>query len=99
MAEWLLFKINQILLRNESLFFVTLPLINSLKKKMRNFVEELRWRGMIQDIMPETEQHLLEGLRAAYVGIDPTADSLHIGHLVGVMMLRHFQNCGTSLMP
>ena len=44
---------------------------------MRNFVEELRWRGMIQDIMPETEQHLLEGLRAAYVGIDPTADSLH----------------------
>jgi len=44
-AEWLLFKINQILLRNESLFFVTLPLINSLKKKMRNFVEELRWRG------------------------------------------------------
>ena len=94
MAECLLFKINQILLRNESLFFVTLPLINSLKKKMRNFVEELRWRGMIQDIMPETEQHLLEGLRAAYVGIDPTADSLHIGHLVGVMMLRHFQNCG-----
>ena len=61
---------------------------------MKNFVEELRWRGMIQDIMPETEQHLLEALRAAYVGIDPTADSLHIGHLVGVMMLRHFQNCG-----
>ncbi len=61
---------------------------------MKNFVEELRWRGMIQDIMPETEEHLLEGLRAAYVGIDPTADSLHIGHLVGVMMLRHFQDCG-----
>ena len=61
---------------------------------MKNFVEELRWRGMIQDIMPETEAHLMEGLRAAYVGIDPTADSLHIGHLVGVMMLRHFQNCG-----
>jgi len=61
---------------------------------MKNFIEELRWRGMIQDIMPETEQHLMEGLRAAYVGIDPTADSLHIGHLVGVMMLRHFQNCG-----
>ena len=61
---------------------------------MKNFVEELRWRGMIQDIMPETEEHLMEGLRAAYVGIDPTADSLHIGHLVGVMMLRHFQNCG-----
>lgn len=61
---------------------------------MKNFIEELRWRGMIQDIMPETEQHIMEGLRAAYVGIDPTADSLHIGHLVGVMMLRHFQNCG-----
>ena len=61
---------------------------------MKNFIEELRWRGMIQDIMPETEQHLMEGLRAAYVGFDPTADSLHIGHLVGVMMLRHFQNCG-----
>ena len=45
---------------------------------MKNFVEELRWRGMIQDIMPETEQHLLEALRAAYVGIDPTADSLGI---------------------
>ena len=61
---------------------------------MKNFIEELRWRGMIQDIMPETEQHLMEGLRAAYVGFDPTADSLHIGNLVGVMMLRHFQNCG-----
>ena len=61
---------------------------------MKNFIEELRWRGMIQDIMPETEQHLMEGLHAAYVGFDPTADSLHIGHLVGVMMLRHFQNCG-----
>ncbi|WP_311322329.1 tyrosine--tRNA ligase [Capnocytophaga leadbetteri] len=61
---------------------------------MKNFIEELRWRGMIQDIMPETEEHLMEGLRAAYVGIDPTADSLHIGHLVGVMMLRHFQKCG-----
>lgn len=61
---------------------------------MKNFIEELRWRGMIQDIMPETEEHLLQGVRSAYVGIDPTADSLHIGHLVGVMMLKHFQNCG-----
>ncbi|WP_372474391.1 tyrosine--tRNA ligase [Capnocytophaga sp. ARDL2] len=61
---------------------------------MKNFIQELQWRGMIQDIMPETEQHLLEGVRSAYVGIDPTADSLHIGHLVGVMMLKHFQNCG-----
>ncbi|WP_394265606.1 tyrosine--tRNA ligase [Bergeyella zoohelcum] len=61
---------------------------------MKNFIQELQWRGMIQDIMPETEQHLLEGVRSAYIGFDPTADSLHIGHLVGVMMLKHFQNCG-----
>ena len=61
---------------------------------MKNFVEELRWRGMIQDIMPETEEHLMEGLRSAYIGFDPTADSLHIGNLVGIMMLKHFQNCG-----
>ncbi len=59
-----------------------------------NFVEELRWRGMIHDIMPGAEEHLMEKMRAAYVGIDPTADSLHIGHLVGVMMLRHFQKAG-----
>ena len=48
----------------------------------KNFVEELKWRGMIQDIMPGTEEKLMEGPQAAYVGIDPTADSLHIGHLV-----------------
>ncbi|HET8855416.1 MAG TPA: tyrosine--tRNA ligase [Salinimicrobium sp.] len=60
----------------------------------KNFVEEITWRGMIHDIMPGTEKHLMEGIRSAYVGIDPTADSLHIGHLVGVMMLRHFQLCG-----
>ncbi len=60
----------------------------------KNFVEELTWRGMLHDVMPGTEEHLLEEMRAAYVGIDPTADSLHIGHLVGVMMLRHFQLCG-----
>lgn len=60
----------------------------------KNFVEELQWRGMIHDIMPGAEEHLLESMRAAYVGIDPTADSLHIGHLVGVMMLRHFQEAG-----
>ena len=59
-----------------------------------NFVEELRWRGMIHDIMPGAEEHLLEQMRSAYVGIDPTADSLHIGHLVSVMMLRHFQQAG-----
>ncbi len=60
----------------------------------KNFVEELTWRGMLHDVMPGTEEHLLEEMRAAYVGIDPTADSLHIGHLVGVMMLRHFQLAG-----
>ncbi|TKD65410.1 tyrosine--tRNA ligase [Flavobacterium sp. ASW18X] len=60
----------------------------------KNFVAELKWRGMLHDAMPGTEEHLLEGMRAAYVGIDPTADSLHIGHLVGVMMLRHFQLAG-----
>lgn len=60
----------------------------------KNFVEELTWRGMLHDVMPGTEEHLQEGLRAAYVGIDPTADSLHIGHMVGVMMLRHLQLCG-----
>ena len=59
-----------------------------------NFVKELRWRGMLHDVMPGTEEHLLTGMQSAYVGIDPTADSLHIGHLVGVMMLRHFQLAG-----
>ena len=61
---------------------------------MKNFFEELRWRGMIQDIMPGTEEKLMEGPTAAYVGIDPTADSLHIGHMVSIMILKHFQNCG-----
>ncbi|MBR1564657.1 MAG: tyrosine--tRNA ligase [Paludibacteraceae bacterium] len=59
-----------------------------------NFVEELRWRGMLQDIMPGTEEQLLKEQTTAYVGIDPTADSLHIGHLCGIMMLRHLQRCG-----
>lgn len=59
-----------------------------------NFVKELEWRGMLHDAMPGTEEHLMEGMKSSYVGIDPTADSLHIGHLVGVMMLRHFQLAG-----
>lgn len=59
-----------------------------------NFVEELRWRGMIHEIMPGTEEQLQKEQTAGYVGIDPTADSLHIGHLVGVMMLRHLQRAG-----
>ena len=61
---------------------------------MKNFVEELKWRGMIHDIMPGTEEELLKGPAAAYVGIDPTGDSLHIGHLVSIMILKHFQACG-----
>jgi tyrosyl-tRNA synthetase len=60
----------------------------------KNFIEELTWRGMIHDSMPGAEEHLEEKMRAAYVGIDPTADSLHIGHLVSIMMLRHFQRAG-----
>jgi tyrosyl-tRNA synthetase len=59
-----------------------------------NFVEELSWRGMIHDIMPGLEEQLTKEMTTSYVGIDPTADSLHIGHLVGVMMLKHFQVAG-----
>lgn len=59
-----------------------------------NFIEELTWRGMIHSIMPGTEEQLNKEMTTAYLGIDPTADSLHIGHLCGVMMLRHFQRCG-----
>ncbi|NDV67605.1 tyrosine--tRNA ligase [Dysgonomonas sp. 25] len=59
-----------------------------------NFVEELRWRGMIHEIMPGTEEQLQKEITSGYVGIDPTADSLHIGHLVSVMMLKHLQRAG-----
>jgi len=59
-----------------------------------NFIEELQWRGMIHTMMPGTEEQLKKEMTTAYVGIDPTADSLHIGHLVGVMMLKHFQRAG-----
>ena len=59
-----------------------------------NFIEELTWRGMIHTIMPGTDEQLNKEMTTAYLGIDPTADSLHIGHLCGVMMLRHFQRCG-----
>ena len=59
-----------------------------------NFVEELRWRGMLHTMMPGTEELLAKEQVTAYLGIDPTADSLHIGHLCGVMMLRHLQRCG-----
>ena len=59
-----------------------------------NFVEELRWRGMLHDMMPGTEELLAKEQVTAYIGFDPTADSLHIGHLCSVMILRHFQRCG-----
>ena len=59
-----------------------------------NFIKELEWRGMIHNMMPGTEEEFMKGPASGYVGIDPTADSLHIGHLVGVMMLRHFQQAG-----
>ncbi len=59
-----------------------------------NFVEELKWRGMVHTMMPGTEELLQKEMVTAYVGIDPTADSLHIGHLCGIMMLRHLQRCG-----
>ncbi|MDO4970546.1 MAG: tyrosine--tRNA ligase [Bacteroidales bacterium] len=59
-----------------------------------NFVKELEWRGMINQMMPGTEEQLNKEMTSAYVGIDPTADSLHIGHLVGIMMLKHFQRAG-----
>lgn len=61
---------------------------------MSNFIEELRWRGMLQDMTPDIEEHLSKGMASAYLGFDPTADSLHIGHLVGVMTLLHFQRAG-----
>ena len=61
---------------------------------IKNFVEELKWRGMVHDAMPQTEEHLMEAMRSAYVGFDPTADSLHIGNLVPIMLLAHFQRAG-----
>lgn len=60
----------------------------------KNFIKEITWRGMLHDAMPGTEEHLQEAMRAAYVGFDPTADSLHIGNLVPIMLLSHYQRCG-----
>ncbi len=60
----------------------------------KNFVEELQWRGMLHQSMPGVEEHLAEAMRSAYVGFDPTADSLHIGNLVPIMLLAHYQRCG-----
>ncbi|MFV9549852.1 tyrosine--tRNA ligase [Algibacter sp. PT7-4] len=61
---------------------------------IKNFVEELTWRGMVHTVMPGAEEHLMESMRSAYVGFDPTADSLHIGNLVPIMILAHYQRCG-----
>ncbi|TWO33739.1 tyrosine--tRNA ligase [Seonamhaeicola sediminis] len=61
---------------------------------IKNFVEELTWRGMIHTVMPGAEEHLMEGMKSAYIGFDPTADSLHIGNLVPIMILAHYQRCG-----
>lgn len=69
-------------------------LLPKIMYHMSNFVKELEWRGMIHNIMPGTEEQLEKELTSAYVGIDPTADSLHIGHLVSIMMLRHLQAAG-----
>ncbi len=70
------------------------PNFATKSRMMSNFVEELSWRGMLHDSMPGTEDQLAKEMTSAYVGIDPTADSLHIGHLVSIMMLKHFQNAG-----
>src|ERR1700712_3517249 len=61
---------------------------------MKNLIEELTWRGLIQDIMPGTEEQLMKETTFGYVGFDPTADSLHIGNLVPIMLLVHLQRCG-----
>src|SRR3989442_606841 len=61
---------------------------------MKNLIEELSWRGMIQEIMPGTEEQLAKEMTTGYIGFDPTADSLHIGSLVPVMLLKHLQKCG-----
>ncbi|MBP9550109.1 MAG: tyrosine--tRNA ligase, partial [Chitinophagales bacterium] len=62
--------------------------------QIKNFVEELRWRGMLSEIMPGTEEQLMKGSTAGYIGFDPTGDSLGVGNMVQIMTLLHFQNCG-----
>ena len=68
--------------------------ITNIHVMIKNFVEELQWRGMIHQTMPGAEEYLMETMRSAYVGFDPTADSLHIGNLVPIMLLAHYQRCG-----
>ena len=76
--------------------YLTSKILSLLKLKnlKMNFVEELRWRGMLQDIIPETEEYLLKNKTTGYIGFDPTADSLHIGSLVPIILLMHFQRAG-----
>ncbi len=69
-------------------------MLKFITMELKNFVEELRWRGMIHDVMPDTEAHLMEQMRSAYIGFDPTADSLHIGNLVPIMLLAFYQRSG-----
>ncbi len=66
----------------------------NISKMIKNFIEELKWRGMIHDVMPGAEEHLSLVMRSAYIGFDPTSDSLHIGNLVPIMLLAHYQRCG-----
>jgi len=68
------------------LIFIFAIVHDKLERMIKNFVEELTWRGMIHDVMPGAEEHLLESMRSAYIGFDPTADSLHIGNLVPIML-------------
>ena len=79
---------------NYALIFIFALVYEKNNKMIKNFVEELTWRGMIHTVMPGAEEHLMESMRSAYVGFDPTADSLHIGNLVPIMLLAHYQRCG-----
>ena len=76
------------------LFIIRDILLIFEKKQKVNFVQELKWRGMIHDIMPGTEEQFQKEMTSAYIGFDPTADSLHIGSLVQIMILVHLQKCG-----
>jgi len=75
---------------------IKVSLLSYKLETMTNFVEELRWRGLLHDIMPDTENYLLENKTAGYIGFDPTADSLHIGSLVQIIILMHYQRAGHS---
>lgn len=61
---------------------------------IKDFLKELEWRGLLQDVMPDTKEHLNQQMRSGYIGFDPTSDSLHVGSLVPIIVLKHFQNCG-----